>query len=295
MAINDFKSFSTGENANVLSQSDYESLDALSNGFQTGIARSEQLNKVWRQSSVIASVLAQFIADKSGEDVLDNGDEKMLQLRLESAFMTQSINGIYPVGIVVWFAQNKNPNKLFPGTSWKYLGENRTVRLGSATGNDIMTIGGADSTILNIDNLPAHNHTFSANTSTFDYGTRGTSGVGDHGHTAWTDAQGEHQHGAGMRLPSNQDGLAINGTWDAAGGTAAVSRGGSGAAAQAVTTVNGQHAHNVGIAGSGAHSHTVGIGAHSHSLSGSTANTGAASALNLTNSYIKLMGWYRSE
>nr|WP_323865880.1 hypothetical protein [Xenorhabdus sp. Flor] len=38
-----------------------------------------------------------------------------------------SIDVLYPVGIVLWFAQNKNPNALFPGTSWKYIGENKTI------------------------------------------------------------------------------------------------------------------------------------------------------------------------
>jgi hypothetical protein len=203
-------------------------------------------------------------------------------------------NSVYPVGVVTWFAQNKDPNTLFPGTTWNYIGENRTVRLASANGSDIMTTGGSDSVTLAVGNLPAHAHTFSANTSTFDHGTKGTSGVGDHSHGAWTDAQGNHQHGSGMRLPSNQDGLAVYGTFDAPGGSAAVSRGGSGAAIQAASTASGLHSHNVGIGGAGAHSHTVGIGAHSHSVSGTTANNGSGTAFSVANSFIKLMGWYRS-
>jgi len=39
------------------------------------------------------------------------------------------VEAVYPVGIVAWFAQNKNPNVLFPGTTWKYIGENKTIRL----------------------------------------------------------------------------------------------------------------------------------------------------------------------
>ncbi|WP_435945875.1 hypothetical protein [Dryocola sp. BD586] len=49
MPVNDFKAFATGELANVLSQPEYEDLEALGTGFQSGIARSEELNKVWRQ------------------------------------------------------------------------------------------------------------------------------------------------------------------------------------------------------------------------------------------------------
>ncbi|MDN8543367.1 hypothetical protein QZH36_18345 [Erwinia sp. BC051422] len=295
MAKNDFKPFATGESANVLSQADYEALDATANGFQTGIARSEQLNKVWRQASTMSHVIGQFIADNSGEDVKDDGNTEEILGNFQKALQSKLIiEAIYPIGIVVWFAQNKNPNVIFPGTTWKYIGENKTIRLGSASGGDVMTTGGADQISLAIGNLPAHNHTYSASTSTFDYGTVGTSGVGDHGHSAWTDAQGNHQHGSGMRLPSNQDGLAFYGTWEAPGGSAAVSRGGSGAAIQAPTSANGQHSHNVGIGGSGAHSHSVGIGAHSHTLSGTTSNTGSGAAISIVNTFIKLMGWYRT-
>ncbi|HHR6458043.1 TPA: hypothetical protein ACS772_003545, partial [Providencia alcalifaciens] len=33
-----------------------------------------------------------------------------------------NLDAIYPIGIVAWFAQNKNPNTLFPNTKWQYLG-----------------------------------------------------------------------------------------------------------------------------------------------------------------------------
>jgi len=90
MAKNDFKPFATGESANVLSQAEFEALDAVENGFQTGIARSEQLNKVWRQASTIASVVASFMADKSGSDVVDNGDIATLQATLLKALLSNS-------------------------------------------------------------------------------------------------------------------------------------------------------------------------------------------------------------
>ncbi|WP_338492021.1 hypothetical protein VRB95_18835 [Erwinia aphidicola] len=49
--------------------------------------------------------------------------------------------------------------------------------------------------------------------------------------------------------------------------------------------------HSVAI---GAHSHTVAIGAHTHTVSGTTANTGSGAAINITNAFVKLMGWYRT-
>ncbi|WP_422387656.1 tail fiber protein [Erwinia aphidicola] len=77
------------------------------------------------------------------------------------------LNELYPIGIVLWFAQNKNPNTLFPGTTWSYIGENKTIRLGSQNGSDVMTSGGADTITLAAANIPAHSHTFSATTSAF--------------------------------------------------------------------------------------------------------------------------------
>ncbi|MCT4716762.1 hypothetical protein MUA01_17540 [Enterobacteriaceae bacterium H18W14] len=90
MPVNDFKAFATGEFANVLSQPEYEALEAKDTGFQAGIARSEELNKVWRQASTIASVVASFMANKSGNDVLDNGNLDTLQATLLKALLNNS-------------------------------------------------------------------------------------------------------------------------------------------------------------------------------------------------------------
>lgn len=99
MAKNDFKPFAIGEFSNVISQADYEALPAVGAGFNTGIARSEELNKVWRQSSVMAAVIGNFIADQSGDDVLDDGNLANLKLSLENAirqFLTNSaVDGRY--------------------------------------------------------------------------------------------------------------------------------------------------------------------------------------------------------
>ncbi|RAW99016.1 MULTISPECIES: phage tail protein [unclassified Photorhabdus] len=85
MAKNDFKAFAIGENANTLSQEEYESADFIEEGFKSGIARSERLNKVWRQSSVIAAVIGKYIAEKTGEDVMDDGDLEKLVAQLDLA------------------------------------------------------------------------------------------------------------------------------------------------------------------------------------------------------------------
>lgn len=321
MAKNDFLPFATADGANVLSADEYQKLTSRSNGFSAGVARSQELNTVWRQASVIAHVVAQFIADTNNSDVVDNGDLDALKTGLISALSKNvsntvpaastkvagitklssatnsndetmaatpkavkaaydlaskvSVDALYPVGIVTWFAQNKDPNTLFPGTTWKYIGENRTVRLAGANGSDVMTTGGSDSVTLVTANLPAHAHTFSANTSSFDYGTKGTSTF-DYG-TKGTNVTGNHQHTVSPALSGGGSITSANLTWSGPANT--------------MTGWAGDHSHTVAI---GAHSHTVGIGAHSHSVSGTTANTGSGAAFSVANSFIKLMGWYRS-
>ncbi|HHR6177192.1 TPA: phage tail protein [Providencia alcalifaciens] len=166
-----------------------------------------------------------------------------------------NLDAIYPIGIVAWFAQNKNPNTLFPNTKWQYLGENKTIRLANSNGSNVLTTGGADSIQLTEAQLPAHNHSFSATTSSFDYGTKSTN------------TTGAHTHG-------------VNGE-DSGSGGSNFGRGNGN-----TRTINGMHS-------AGNHAHTVAIGAHSHTVSGTTESKGSSSAINVTNAYIMLMGWYR--
>jgi hypothetical protein len=70
---NDFLPFAVGSGANVLSQADYASLTALETGFQAGTAQSAALNKVWRQSSLMSSVIAQFIVAQTSQAAIDDG------------------------------------------------------------------------------------------------------------------------------------------------------------------------------------------------------------------------------
>jgi len=73
MAV-DFLPFATDPGANVITQVAYAALPAVADGFEAGLAQSAQLNKVWRQSSFMSAVLANWIADTLTVDVLDDGD-----------------------------------------------------------------------------------------------------------------------------------------------------------------------------------------------------------------------------
>lgn len=86
MAINNFKPFATAANANVTNQTDWETLPALLSGFTAGKASSAQVNKAIRQASFIAAALAQYTANKSGLDVLDDGDLNGFISKMGTAF-----------------------------------------------------------------------------------------------------------------------------------------------------------------------------------------------------------------
>ncbi|EPA7322260.1 phage tail protein [Escherichia coli] len=86
MAINNFKPFALDPNANVTSQADWEALPALLSGFTAGKASSAQVNKAIRQASFIAAALAQYTANKSGLDVLDDGNLNGFISKMGTAF-----------------------------------------------------------------------------------------------------------------------------------------------------------------------------------------------------------------
>ncbi|HIF6258345.1 TPA: gp53-like domain-containing protein [Enterobacter ludwigii] len=74
MATNNFKAFALDPNANVTSQAEWENLPALLSGFTAGKASSAQVNKAIRQASFIAAAIAQYVVNKTNQDVLDNGN-----------------------------------------------------------------------------------------------------------------------------------------------------------------------------------------------------------------------------
>ncbi|MCW7764667.1 tail fiber protein [Photorhabdus luminescens] len=82
---NDFKAFSISNNANVVSQEKYEENQGLQTGFPQDNVPTHFLNKVLRQSSTISSVVADFIAAQSGNDVLDDGNITKLSAQLNKA------------------------------------------------------------------------------------------------------------------------------------------------------------------------------------------------------------------
>ena len=209
-------------------------------------------------------------------------DQKIAQAVSDST----DLNKIYPVGIVTWFNSNVNPNTALPGLTWTYLnnGVGRTIRIAAANGSDVATTGGSDSVTLAVGNLPSHTHSFSATTSSFDYGTKNTNTTGAHAHSVSgsTSSAGHHNHAISW--------IGQNSTHYSGGGGGRIGTG------PGYTNGGGDHTHSVSgtAASAGNHAHSVGIGAHSHTVSGNTGGTGSGSAFSVTNQFYKLMAWVRT-
>lgn len=72
----DYLPFAASGIANVDTQADYAGSGYQENGFTAGStpAQSKQLNKVWRQASMIAAALANIISAKNNTNLLDDGN-----------------------------------------------------------------------------------------------------------------------------------------------------------------------------------------------------------------------------
>lgn len=92
---NEIVPFATGVGANVETPNDWENNIVRQQGFQNGIALPSQCNTVWRQASFIASMIAQFSADFSGEASVDDGDVLAAEQRFIDALNAYAA----PVGV----------------------------------------------------------------------------------------------------------------------------------------------------------------------------------------------------
>lgn len=176
---------------------------------------------------------------------------------IAAASLSHAVSSVYSVGVVVWFAENKDPNTLFPGTKWDYIGENRTIRLAKKDGSDVKSTGGSDTVKLTMENSPPHAHTFNGSTCSFDHGSRRMSDSGEHTHNS-------------LAKPNITN---INTGFE---------------------EFSGGHAEgdlwNFNSGRAGNHYHDIYIGEHSHPFSGTTSSVGSSRSINLINTYIKLMG-----
>ncbi|ELC1510837.1 hypothetical protein RI546_000420 [Shigella flexneri] len=211
----------------------------------------------------------------------------------EAVSDSTDLNKIYPVGIVTWFNSNVNPNTALPGLTWTYLnnGVGRTIRIAAANGSDVATTGGSDSVTLSVGNLPSHTHSFSATTSSFDYGTKTSSTTGNHNHNRGTM---EITGTVGYFRSDSSSFYTASGAFTLGSSTASKGFTGSKFTYGVPANFNASRTWSGVTNTTGNHSHTVGIGAHSHTVSGNTGGTGSGSAFSVTNQFYKLMAWVRT-
>lgn len=229
---------------------------------------------------------------------------------------------IYPVGSIYISASSTNPGTLFGGT-WKALDQGR-VLIGANSTYAAGTTGGEFTHTITTSEMPSHTHSGTTGNESAGHthsGTTGnqsaghthswsgtTSSDGKHGHTAWTDSQGGHQHNSGhgwhnvsaedVTSPASRHCLSDSyiqaDSWSGN-----------------VTSGNGSHAHSVGVESNGAHTHTVsgttggisanhthsfttgGISAH-HNHSFTTGASGSGSAMNNMQPYLAVYMWQRT-
>jgi hypothetical protein len=84
MAINQFLPFAVGPDNAVVPQTEYAGAVWRTAGWRAGILYHQQLNKAIRQSSVMASAIAQLVSDLTG-DVFDDGDVAALVVKVKQA------------------------------------------------------------------------------------------------------------------------------------------------------------------------------------------------------------------
>jgi hypothetical protein len=74
MPTNFFVPMATGSGANVRTDANWSGSAVQVTGVQTGIVASADMNKAWRQSTSMASVLGQLIVNRAKIDAADNGN-----------------------------------------------------------------------------------------------------------------------------------------------------------------------------------------------------------------------------
>ena len=148
MPQNDFLPFATGAGANVENQASYAADPSTAAGFAAGIAQSQKLNKVWRQSSFVAAGVAQFIMNQAGIDVLDDGDLTGFVTKLTEALLDLNPREVLQQA-TTYYVNNTTGSDTFDGltstTAWKTLQQAATYLMSKIDANGrLITVQVAD-------------------------------------------------------------------------------------------------------------------------------------------------------
>lgn len=163
-----------------------------------------------------------------------------------------------PVGTVKFYAQNVNPNERYPWTEWVYTGEDKTIRIGKASGANVGTTGGNDTVTLQRGNLPAVKIDVNGETSELP------------AHELTTRGAGRHKHQGGMAAPGE--------AWD---GDYIVGSDNDSRRTRNYTSEDGDH------------THVIDAPSHKHNITGKTDNLGEGKSFSVVEAHTLLMCWSR--
>jgi hypothetical protein len=203
-----------------------------------------------------------------------------------AAFVQAALQALYPVGCVYTSTSATNPGTTFGFGTWVAFAAGRVmVGVGGAFTAGA-TGGSADDIVV------SHTHTYSSTT-----GGQSAS----HTHSGVTDGNGGHYHGTGQYNDNN--GVWFYGSYNQSGptgsGTFWNGSGGGGAGGQSAPTAgNTVTSYPINDNTAGTHTHgfsTGGVSAdHNHSVSGTTASTGASGTNANLQPYIVVYVWNRT-
>jgi hypothetical protein len=89
----DFLPFATNAGANVLTQTAWNASTTRGTGFKAGLAQSAAFNKAWRQGSIMAAMLGEFIAAQTGQPVIDDGTTATILANFIAAVIAAAQSG----------------------------------------------------------------------------------------------------------------------------------------------------------------------------------------------------------
>lgn len=161
-----------------------------------------------------------------------------------------------PVGTVKFYAQNVDPNERYPWTEWIYTGEDKTIRIGKASGANVGKTGGSDTVTLQQTNLPAVQIDVSGETSEQEEQKLTTTRGGIHHHGGVAGKDDPWEIGGDVQQLFNPKELGV--TDDA-----------------------------------GEHDHEVTVPPHKHTTTGKTAQLGEGKSFSVVEAHTLLMCWSR--
>ena len=181
MAKNYLTPFANARDANVTSEYEWasgEMASTLSKGFQSGVARSDRVNRALAQGTSAGYSIGQLVADYANQDA--GIDAKALydgfKKALERFSRISVVDVVYPVGSIYCSTSSISPSTLFGVGVWERIGAGRCL-VDAGDGFVAGSQGGADTCRLTANEMPPHSHSATVDPSGEHAHTRGSMNI----------------------------------------------------------------------------------------------------------------------